>query len=226
MSGEMVYGIATREWEEWGECVGTWYDHAKGFYRASIVRHMPIPAAQQRIFERTTEPIIAYIHDDCRILEKNWDVRVLRQFQDPKVGIVGFGGATRHGAPDLYTSPYHLWNLGRSNFLSNMRNAEAHGTRFSGECDVAVFDGFAIFIRRELLEKCGGFPMESGYFMYCEAMCCEARRHGYKLRLVGVDCDHLGGKTASMVNVKDSHSEAHLWLYDRYKDVLPFEVSQ
>jgi GT2 family glycosyltransferase len=110
--------------------------------------------------------------------------------------------------------------------MSNMRNAEAHGARFTGERDVAVFDGFAIFIRRSILEKIGGWPMEAGYFMYCEAICCEARRQGYRLRLVGVDCDHLGGKTASMVRVTDSHADAHTWLYSRYKDVLPYEVER
>ena len=220
--GELIYGIATRGWNGFADCVMTWHNTASKEYPDCIALDMNVLEAYQYIFEKTREPILALIHDDCKIHEQNWDLRVLKQFEDPQVGLVGFGGATRHGSADLYTTPYHLPNLGRVNFMSNMRNAEAHGARFTGERDVAVFDGFAIFIRRSILEKIGGWPMEAGYFMYCEAICCEARRQGYRLRLVGVDCDHLGGKTASMVQVKDSHADSHLWLYSRYKDVLPW----
>ena len=114
--------------------------------------------------------------------------------------------------------------MGRGGFASNMRDAEIHGGRFTGERDVAVYDGFAIFIRRSILDKIGGWPMGSGYFMYCEAIGCEARRQGYKLRQVGIACDHLNGKTSTMVQVKDDHAASHVWLYENYRDVLPFAV--
>lgn len=221
---EMVLGIATRNWSGFADCVETWQVTASQRYREFYAVDMKIPEAQDYIYKNTTEPIIALIHDDVNIFEHNWDLRVLREFEDPTVGMVGFAGAVRHGAPDLYTSPYKLQNLGRFGFASNMRDAEHHGARFTGERDVAVYDGFAIFIRRSILDKIGGWPMKSGYFMYCEAICCEARKQGYRLRQVGVACDHLSGKTASLVIVTDSHAAAHVWLAQKYRQVLPFSV--
>jgi len=52
--------------------------------------NMNIPEAQNYIYKNTTEPIIALIHDDVNILEKDWDLRVLREFEDSSVGMVGF----------------------------------------------------------------------------------------------------------------------------------------
>lgn len=224
LSREMVFGVATRGWQGFAACVETWQATASKRYQEFYAIDMDIVPALQYIYEKTTEPIIAYIHDDVNIFEKYWDLRVLKEFEDPTVGMVGFGGALRHGSKDLYRIPYQLQQLGRSHFMSNLRNAEEHGVRFSGEADAAVFDGFAIFIRRAILDKIGGWPKRSGYFMYCEAISCEARRQGYRLRLVGVDCEHLSGKTASMVQVTDSHPEAHVWLYNKYRDCLPFAV--
>jgi GT2 family glycosyltransferase len=185
---------------------------------------MNIIPALQYIYERTTEPILALIHDDCKIFENDWDLRVLREFEDPTVGMVGFAGATRHGAPDLYTSPYKLQNLGRLGFASNMRDWQQHGAFFDGVRDVAVYDGFAVFIRRSILDKIGGWPMKATYYLYTEAICCEARKQGYRLRHVGVSCDHLSGKTSSMVQVTDSHEASHRWLFHKYRQVLPFAV--
>lgn len=222
----MVYGIATHNWEGWLKCVKTWTWQAQGVYRAIIVPGKSVMGAYQEILDRSDEAILAIIHDDVEIYEKLWDVRVLREFDDPKVGLVCFGGALRHGSTDLYRTPYQLPQLGRFGFRSNMRNAEAHGERFTGECDVAVADGFAMFVRRSILEKAGGWPLNTpiNYFCYDYWLSCEVRRQGYRLRLVGVDCVHLSGKTASMVQLKDSHADAHRWLYETSKDVLPFEV--
>ena len=130
------------------------------------------------------------------IYEKDWDLRVLREFNDPTVGMVGFAGALGHGHPDLYKVPYHLPNLARQNFMSNMRSAETHGARFTSERDVAVLDGCALFVRRSILKKWGGWPKNRiiDYFLYSEWLGCEVRRQGYRIRLVGVDFEHLGRK--------------------------------
>ena len=221
---QIVYGIATWEWNGWHQCIDSWIYNAAGFWPARIERNKSVIDAYQSIYENTDHSIIAYIHDDVMINEKDWDARVLKEFEDPSVGIVGFGGATRHGGPGLYDGDFYLPNLGRLGFASNMGNAEVHGARFSGERDVAVFDGFAIFVRRSILNTVSGWNKKAGYFMYCEWICCEARRQGYRLRQVGISCDHLGGKTASIANVQDDFVAAHRWLWDNNRDVLPFSV--
>ena len=225
---QLVLAVATRGWEGWQECVNSWDETASLPRRKYIVYGKEVLPAYQEALVKTTEPIISMTHDDVIIHEKGWDTRVLREFDDPSVGMVGFGGGLRHGSPNLYVEPYQLAQLGRFGFRSNMRNAEAHGERFTGECDVAVLDGFAMFVRRSILEKAGGWPLKTpiNYFCYDYWLCCEARRQGYRIRLVGVDCEHLSGKTASMVQLTDDHAAAHRYLYDTSKDVLPFEVER
>lgn len=225
---QMVYGIATRHWDGWRQCVDSWYSTASAVHPWIIAPNMPIPQCFDAIYHSTSEPIISYIHDDVMIYEQGWDVRVLRQFEDPSVGLVGFGGALGHGTPNLYQVPYHLPNLARQQFMSNMRSAEVHGARFTGERDVAVLDGFALFVRRSVLDKWGGWPEQKGvgYFMYAENLACEVHRQGLRIRLVGVECQHLGGKTVGIVPLDDDYQEAHAYFYEHNRDVMPYRVSE
>lgn len=199
--------------------------------------------------------IIAFLHDDLIINDKDWVDRVLREFSDPQVGLVGFGGATRHGSPDIYQVPYDYHQLARGNFLSNMTDAENHGRRFTGSCDVAVLDGFALIVRREVLEGRGvprsvavgdtvtatrhdnfpnGWPLNTpiGYACYDYWLSCITRRLGYRIRLVGVACQHLGGRTFVKLGIgKDpkhwqQYLDSHRYIYDTFMDVLPYEVAQ
>lgn len=223
----MVYGIATRCWPAWKDCVYSWNDTASQSYPEYIVKGKPILEAFQEIYENTSEPIIAYIHDDLEIYEKDWDKRVLSQFDDPQVGLVGFAGGLGHGLPQMYKEPFHIPNLIRREFMSNMRDAEKHGSRFAGERDVAVLDGLALFVRRSVLDKWGGWPVDKpiSYFMYSENLCCEVRRQGLRIRLVGVDCLHLGGKSSGTLLLY-SYEEEHRQFFERNRDVMPYYVKE
>lgn len=180
----------------------------------------------QEGYRKATGDILAFIHDDVEITESGWDERVLREFEDPQVGVVGFGGAVQHGSDDIYKVPYKLAQLGRFGYKSNMKDAEIHGERFKGECDVATIDGFSIVVRRSLLDSVGGWPVGTpvGYIGYDYWITLNAKRFGYKTRLVGVECHHLGGLTAVKAGVTaapNHHAEAHQYLYDSFADVLP-----
>ena len=180
--------------------------------------------------------IHGYIHDDVTIYEQGWDTRVLAEFDDPAVGVVGFGGGTIHGAPELYKTPYKLTQLARFGYRSNTDDAETHGQRFTGACDVAVLDGYAMFARRELLEKCEGWPTDAlPFHVYDYWLCCVAHRYGYRVRVVGVRCQHGGGQSsttpihqdwAAKLGTSDQglHTDGHRWLYDNFRDVLPWRV--
>lgn len=221
----MVYGICTRYWSGWRECVLTWDKNASNEYPWILAPNMTIPHCFEAVYRNTTEPIICLIHDDVNIYEQDWDKRVLAQFDNPTVGLVGFGGALGHGTSNLYEVPYHLPNLARQNFMSNMRDAEKHGARFRGERDVVVLDGFALFVRRSVLDRWGGWPLNQkvGYFMYSEWLCCEVRRQGLRIRLVGVDCEHLGGKSSG-TTLSHSYNEEHSCFYEHNRDVMPARV--
>jgi cellulose synthase/poly-beta-1,6-N-acetylglucosamine synthase-like glycosyltransferase len=176
--------------------------------------------------------VLAYLHDDTIINDPKWYNRVLKEFEDPKVGLVGFGGALGHGTSGLYKIPYAYQQLARTCFMSNMVDAENHGVRFEGSHDVAVLDGFALIVRREVLEKAGGWPLNTpiGYVCYDYWLSCMTRRLGYRIRLVGIPCQHLGGQTFVKLGMgRDEkhwkqYIDSHRYIYDEFKDVLPYEV--
>lgn len=223
----MVYAIATREWAGWRKCVNNWEENACISHPYIIVRNLPIPIGFQAMYMGTTEPIIAYIHDDLMIHEFGWDDRVLRQFEDPSVGLVGFAGALGHGEPKMYQEPFRIQNLVRRGFRSNLRDAERHGGRITGEIDVSVLDGLALFVRRSVLDACGGWPVNKpvGYFLYAEWLCCEVRRQGLRIRMVGVDCEHLGGKSSG-APLPYTYEQEHEYFYEANKDVMPAWVTR
>lgn len=179
-------------------------------------------------FAVTQAPLVSFIHDDV-ICREPWVERVLHAFNDPKVGLVGFGGAVAHGSRDIYKSPYDYHQLGRSGYLSNVDDAEIHGLRFSGDREVAVLDGFALVVRREILDKVGGWPTETqiGYVAYDYWLCCIVHRLGYKIELVGLRCNHYGGRSAVRVSqeFRGDFDAAHRYIYDNFRDVLPWECS-
>jgi hypothetical protein len=199
--------------------------------------------------------ILAFLHDDTIINDLEWTHRVLAEFEDPTVGLVGFGGALGHGYANMYREPYEYRHLGRYDFMSNMVDAENHGKRFTGACDVAVLDGFALIVRRDVLEGRGvvkpfmrgdtvtftehppfpnGWPLNTpiGYIAYDYWLSCMTRRLGYRIRLVGVPCQHLGGRTFVKLAIGQDpqhwqkYLDAHRYIYDEFKDVLPFRVGQ
>jgi hypothetical protein len=182
--------------------------------------------------ETSHAEIIAYLHDDTIICDPDWVARVLAEFEDPNVGLVGFGGATAHGTGGIYRDPYDYRQLGRHGFASNMRDAENHGERFTGSRDVAVLDGFALIVRRKVLEDAGGWPLNTpiGYVCYDYWLSCMTRRLGSRIRLVGVACDHLGGQTFVKMGKGDDpkhwqqYIDSHRYIYDEFKDVLPHGV--
>jgi hypothetical protein len=133
--------------------------------------------------------------------------------------------------------------------MSNMREWYLHGSLEKGNRDVAVLDGFAVFVRRSVLDswkhykpqvtkyptfdmldiwKVGGFPfgVPVGYFMWCENLCCEVRRQGFRIRLVGVECHHIGGRTSTVHQISDDYQAEHAYFYSANRDVMPYAVKE
>jgi GT2 family glycosyltransferase len=180
--------------------------------------------------------IMAFIHSDVSIYERGWTKRVLAEFDDPTVGVVGFGGALGMGDPDIYKRPYELVQLARFDYRSNTVDAEFHGERERGACDVATLDGFALIVRRELLDKTGCFPVELPFHNYDNWLCLMAHRFGYRVRMVGVECQHHGGghsikgdwqkQCVDEFGISDVeiHRRSHVYLYQNFREELPLRV--
>ena len=158
--------------------------------------------------------VIACLHDDVLLYEVNWDQKLLAHFdQYPTCGLAGFGGAWGLGDPEAGQGQYRPTWLVRRGFMSNMRDAEVHGSRVRTACQVACLDGFSQVFRREFL--CKGTPgmrtsrihpgetlfhtLESWgvvHHAYDAATGAFARQLGWDAWLLPFDCHHLGGQTA------------------------------
>lgn len=221
---DLTLSLAIATWYHlsWLTCVKSWRDD---FF---IVPEMDILPAYQCALEHLHEAdVIGYVHDDLVCQEEGWKARVLAEFADHTVALVGFAGAPGHGHPQMYAQPYHHSSMGRVGFRSNMRDAERHGARFAGSCNVVVLDGMAFFVRRAVLAEAGGWPLSSpiSYFQYMEWLCCMTRRLGYRIRLVGVACDHLNGRSTGLnPHLNPDFEGEHKYIYDTFADVLPAYV--
>jgi len=226
--------------------VGSWLrhdppeDHPPTVFIDNSERNLGLVESYQVAYQdakaNPRNDVICYLHTDVTI-HGPWINRFAREFGNPTVGVVGMGGATRLGHPDLYKVPYRLEQLARYGYRSNATDAEAHGERFRGECNVAVLDGFCLAVRTDLLDRCGGWPVgEIETHCYDTWLACMARRHGYRTRLVGVSCHHAGGGKATPdgryeewlrergTTDAEDHARAHRWLATECMEELPFEV--
>ncbi len=179
--------------------------------------------------------IIAFSHDDWEPHE-SWAERIEGEFADPKVAIVGMGGAKGIGLNDIYKRPYQIHQLQRIDYRSNQTDWEIHGALETGACDVAVVDGFFMAVRTSFLDQVKGwswFPHR--FHMYDVALCLMAHRHGWKVRMVGCSVTHHGGGTSTTADyvqdcrdrgtsVEREHTEPHLFVYSEFMDVLPLRV--
>lgn len=189
----------------------------------------------QIALEGSDADIIAYLHCDLDILEPCWEQRVLAEFSSPDVMAVGFGGATELAHEDIYKLPYDYRQLARAGYRSNDVEAEAHGIRIAGTCNVAVLDSFALFIRREHLLAAGGWPIDRYEPSHCGDtwLCMTAARMGKRVRVVGVSCQHFSGgrgtaygKWLQRIGKTDEemHRKNHRTLYEEGRGTLPLRI--
>lgn len=196
-----------------------------------------VVGAYQELYKRNSDQtFIAFLHNDLSIYSDDWAARARSEFEDPEVGVIGFGGARFHGARHLYKVPYRLEDLARHEYYSNTEDWRTHGQHLTEPMDVAVLDGFALIVRRELLDKCNGWDPENWppHHVYDYRICAEAHRHGYRCRAIPVRCLHHGGQTAVSAAYQEwckttkwgsddyMHKEGHRLFYESYRDVMPW----
>src|SRR3990167_8860449 len=206
-------------------------------HRNTIDANDGVAASYHKLYEKCLSEVLLFIHDDVVCREPEWDLRLMAEFiADPAVAVVGFGGALWHGLPDLYKVPYQLQQLQRGDYRSNVDDAEVHGERFTGRCNVAVLDGFALAVRRSFLDRIGGFAKISegcNFFNYDYALCALARRYKQKIRMVGIKCHHRGGATSVQHGKESSvkqyihqetYDKSHAWFANEFRQEMPARV--
>ena len=196
----------------------------------------PIPQYQSFYTCHACDPFAVFMHNDVEIHDDSWVEQVTAEFLDPRVAIVGFGGAIGIGTTEIYKRPYDIWQLQRIGYRSNQSDWQTHGSHESGSCDVAVVDGFIMAIRGEFLRKISGwtwFPFE--FHCYDTALCLMAARYGWKVRMIGIKCTHRGGGASitpayqkrcesRKTTPEREHREPHIWMYNEFRDLLPLRI--
>jgi GT2 family glycosyltransferase len=145
-------------------------------------------ASMNQCYKESKGDVIAILHNDVYVFDRGWDKDVLAEFEkDPKLGLAGFLGADGVGPTG-----------GRQGTLSNMLEAEIHGTRFTGVKPVMIFDGLSLICRRAMLDQVGGF--DEGYtyhHFYDRDISLASYFAGWTNKVIGVSCHHRSGLTAN-----------------------------
>lgn len=162
--------------------------------------------------EMCNTDVLVYQHSDLFMYEHGWDEQVLRAFeQDPKLGIIGVVGAewaTKDG--------------GRAHVWCSFRDWRIHGHKPRTKITpVALLDGCYMAFRRSMMEELG-LPEVYGdgneYFFYDKEISLTATMASWRVGVIDLDCDHLGGRTScSEEFTKTIHtkSETHDIMYAR-----------
>ena len=184
------------------------------FSDLSLVLHptpigvVPAYASACRRAAQQGAEILVCLHDDVRIDEDGWDLRILAWFDaHPQCLLTGFGGGKGLGSDDIYQVPYTPYQLARQDFVSNLEDAEQHGRRVTDPTPIACTDGFSIIGRAPWLAESLTYLERLGvkHHMYDGALGGLCRRAGGEAWLIPVACKHFGGRTAV------ESSAYHLW---------------
>lgn len=206
----------------------------------SVIRNaenVGVRPALNQIWENATGDVIVYTHNDVQFYEKGWDDKLRAAFEaHPEAGIIGAYGAKGIGTSDIYETPYVMQQLARQNCVSEARmDKTIHGFRNLRNDfeNVAVFDGFFMAIKKELLDKTKGFSdILPQHHNYDNLICIQSLENGYENIVIKLDIEHLGGRTDTREDwaknmgkgKADIHADAHPPLWEYGKGLLPIRI--
>ena len=157
--------------------------------------------------KHTDADILAFFHSDLVISEKDWDLKVMEQFeQNSKLGLLGFIGSNEidgSGGRGLgTTSNFQGLQVTHNNKKGEAKQwqgspAEPHGKRYNGFTRAAVVDGCAMIFRRSALEQIAQRNDFPPHHFYDRLLSCEVREKGYEMGVLGIGCDHISGQTVN-----------------------------
>lgn len=173
-----------------------------------IIRHEDTIGVYPTFWDALTDAtgdVIAYLHSDLIVSEKDWDKRVLKAFEDdPELGMIGFIGSSEIDAAGgrgyKTTSNFQGDTYYDNDGLGHVKDwhgspAHIHGFTNRGFTNAAVVDGCAMIFRRSVLESIPQRPDFPPHHFYDRLLSCEVRERGYKVGVLGIACDHISGQT-------------------------------
>jgi len=206
------------------------FPHFKEHKLINNPENLGVVKSMNQCIKESTGDVIAILHNDVFVFESDWDEKVLKVFENPKVGLAGF-----FGAQGTYT------NGGRMDAVSNMIEAEYHGERLTGTRRVGAFDGLSLIGRRTMFEQVGGF--DEGYtyhHFYDRDLSLASHFAGWESWFVGVYIHHRSGVTANRPDYQTwidkkmgtsgfsgdlaSYKKSEEYFFSKWKDKLPVYI--
>lgn len=168
------------------------------------------------VLPSVTGDVVAFFHSDLMVVEKGFDVSILKVFREcGDLGLMGFVGSNEidynggrgGGTTSNFQGGAYMWHRDQGKpkpegiIMEGQAwtgsPAESHGKRNAGFTPAAVVDGCAMIITRKAWKRIGfraDFPPHHFYDRLISTQMLEA---GFKVGVLGVACDHLGGQTVS-----------------------------
>ncbi len=176
--------------------------------------------------EISTGDVVAFFHSDLIIWEKDWDKRVMKEFEMHNIGMVGFIGSNEidaSGGRGMGTT---------SNFQGKQLDKwkgspwNVHGKHLIDSVEGAVIDGCSMILRRDAWNKIGYREDFPPHHFYDRLLSCQIIEANYKIYIVGIECDHISGQTVNQE--KGYQMMAWEWLRKRYGEISfhPFAVGR
>lgn len=200
-------------------------------------KNVGVRPALNQIWKACKEDILVITHNDVEFNEINWDKKIIDAFKKHiNAGIIGCYGAKGIGTYDIYKSPYSMNQLARITNVSDCKmDKNFHNFRSLEHSfeNVAVFDGFFMAIKKELLDNVKGFSdILPEHHNMDNLICIQSIANGYDNIVIPMDIFHRGGMTdvgqdwaTGFGKTKQQvHEEAHPPLYQYCRGILPIWI--
>jgi len=170
-------------------------------------------ATYNQIFSLTQTDLVAVLHNDVFVYEKNWDKRVVKQFETiDKLGSLGFFGAQGVGTIGERIQDPEM--PGQMAGISHMLEAAQHGIDMQQDYrPCAILDGLAMVFNMKMIKEAGGLDTRYHYHhLYDRELPLMALSLGYKNIVLNVPCHHQSGVTAN-------RPEYQAWINEKVREI-------
>jgi O-antigen biosynthesis protein len=128
--------------------------------------------------------LLCFLHNDTEMRDVRWLARLRAALDEPGVGLAGLYGARRLRRDGRYVGRTIVHALDGS---ANLRG---------DVMEVSAVDGVCLTVRRDLLQRVGGFDEGYGFFHgYDRELSFAVREAGYRCVVVNAPFVHRGGGT-------------------------------
>lgn len=160
----------------------------------------------KQLFEKyPDEEYIGIMHNDLMLYEKGWDRRMMEAFaEDPKLGLIGLCGSRevdeRGGRGGYTVCNFMGLEVPVKDQIWKGQDSSA-GRRIEGLEPAMVLDSLFMLFRRDViphLEKTWeDWDQITLAHFYDRIMPLRTIEAGYRVAVIGSDCDHIGGLTTT-----------------------------